>query len=88
MFCDVYVLRNEKNSRFYIGYSGDLETRLFQHNAGKVKATRYLRPMSTAYTEAFETSTEARKRERYLKSLKSHEAIEDLIDSELLRSNG
>ena len=84
----VYVLRNEKNGRFYIGYSGDLEARLRQHNSEKVKATRHLRPKSIAYTEAFETSTEARKRERYLKSLKSHEAIEDLIDSELLRSDG
>ena len=87
----VYVLRNEKNSRFYIGYSGDLEARLSQHNAGKVKATRYLRPMSIAYTEAFKTSTEARSRERYLKSLKSHKshkAVEDLINNELLSSDG
>ncbi len=76
----VYVLRSEKNGRFYIGYSGNLEVRLSQHNAGKVKATRYLRPMSVVYTETYETSTEARKRERYLKSLKSHEAIEDLIN--------
>ena len=37
--------------------------------------------MSIAYTEAYETSTEARKRERYLKSLKSHEAIQDLINT-------
>ena len=84
----VYVLRNEKNGRFYIGYSGDLEARLNLHNTGRVKATRYLRPMSIAYTEAYETSTEARKRERYLKSLKSHKAVEDLINNELLSSDG
>ena len=84
----VYVLRNEKNSRFYIGYSGDLEARLRQHNSGKVKTTRHLRPTSIAYTEAFETSTDARKRERYLKSLKSHKAIEDLINNKLLSSDG
>ena len=80
MTSSVYVLRSEKNGRFYIGFSGDLEARLVQHNSGKVKATRYVRPMSVVYTEGYQTSTEARKRERYLKSLKSHKAIEELMN--------
>lgn len=84
----VYVLRNERNSRFYIGYSGNIDARLSQHDAGKVKATRYLRPVSIAYTEAYETSTEARRREQYLKSFKSHKVIEDLINRKLLSSDG
>ena len=76
----VYVPRNEMYSRFYVGFSGDIEARLVQQNAGKVKATRCLKPMPIVYTEAYETSTEARKGERYLKYLKSHEAIEDLVN--------
>ena len=76
----VYVPLNEMNSRFYVGYSGDIEARLGRHNAGKVKATRCLKPMPIVYTEAYERSTEARKRERYLKYLKSHKAIEDLVN--------
>ena len=51
MYSD-YVLRSEKNGRFHIGYSGDIEVRFSRHNAGKVKATRYSRRVLFVYAEA------------------------------------
>ncbi len=76
----VYVLRSERNGRFYIGCPSDLETRLSTHNAGAVKATRYLRPWTVVYTEPCVDLTAARKREWQLKQLKSRIAIEALIE--------
>ena len=84
----VYVLESQKNGRYYIGYTGDIEARLAHHNGGKVKATRYLRPLKVLYTESFETGLEARRRERYLKSLKSTTAIQRLVDSGGISSVG
>ena len=75
----VYILESEKNGRYYIGFSRDIETRLLRHNQGKVKATKYIRPLRVVYTEGYESAAEARKRERYLKSLKSRTALQTLI---------
>ena len=49
------------------------------HNVGKVKATRYIRPLKVVYIEIYNTATEARKREYYIKRQKSRKFIEDLI---------
>ncbi len=51
------------------------------HNAGKVKATRYLGPLEVVYTEVYNTATEARKREYYIKRQKSRRFIEDLMNN-------
>ena len=77
----VYVLQSEKNGRYYIGYSSDIQTRLATHNAGSVKATRNLRPWKLMYTEQHPDATSARKREWALKKMKSRIAIERLISS-------
>ncbi len=40
----VYVLRSLKDSKFYIGYTKNLEKRLNEHNNGKVIATKFRYP--------------------------------------------
>ena len=77
----VYLLQSERNGRYYVGYCEDVERRLEQHNAGKVKATRHIRPWRVAYREEHSTGTEARQREYYLKSLKSRKVLEELINA-------
>ena len=77
----VYILHSGRNGRYYIGSSADIEVRLTAHNAGLVKATRYLRPWTVVYTETCPDKTIARKREWQLKRLKSRTAIEALIAS-------
>jgi len=75
----VYILQSLRNERYYIGHTLDLQRRLSDHNAGLVKATRYLRPWRIVYREQHETPTAARKREWYLKRLKSRKAVDELI---------
>jgi len=79
MPASVYILRSELNDRFYIGFALDAERRLLDHNAGRVKSTRHLRPWTKVYEEHFENATSARQREYQLKSMKSRKFIENLI---------
>ncbi len=77
--CWAYILRSEKNGRYYIGAAKDVEIRLAQHNSGKVKSTKHLRPWKVVYREGFSNFVEARQRETYLKSQKSRRVIEELL---------
>lgn len=67
----VYVLESERDSKFYIGQTNNLEERLAYHNRGMVTATRNRRPLKIVYREGFESRAEAMQREKYLKSLKN-----------------
>ena len=67
-FFYVYVLRSVTNGEFYTGYSNDLKRRIREHAEGKVPATARRRPLELIYYEACQTSTDATRREKYLKS--------------------
>ena len=75
----MYILRSLKDGSYYIGSTNDVEKRLKRHNSGGSKYTKSKRPFELVYKEAFKTLSEARKREYYLKSLKSRVVIEKLI---------
>ena len=64
----VYVLRSEKDSGFYIGYSTNLRARLKEHNTGGSFATANRRPWNLIYYEAYLNQADAIGREKYLKS--------------------
>jgi putative endonuclease len=64
----VYILRSEKDSKFYVGYTKDLKARIKLHNGGKVKSTRNRTPFKLIYYEACSNQKDALKREKYLKT--------------------
>ncbi|HMS31314.1 MAG TPA: GIY-YIG nuclease family protein [Candidatus Saccharibacteria bacterium] len=76
----VYILRLS-NSKHYIGRTNNIESRLIRHQTGQVRSTKAFRPVELIYQEVFESRSEGVKRELYLKSLKSHEAVEKIIHS-------
>ena len=76
----VYVLRSENSGRYYIGSTGNPESRLEQHNAGMTKSTKAFRPWSMIYQEAFELLPDARRRESQLKSWKNRAYLESQLD--------
>ncbi len=55
-------------NRFYVGISNDVNLRIKEHNAGKVKSTKAYQPWRIVYTETYESKQEARIREKYMKS--------------------
>ncbi len=64
----VYLLRSLKDSGWYIGMSNDLKRRFYEHNAGKGKSTRYRKPFTLLYYEAYLDKRDAAGREKFLKS--------------------
>jgi len=63
----VYILRSIPRGTLYVGTTRDVEKRLRQHNAGAGKSTAPYRPFELVHTEAYETLSDARKREWHLK---------------------
>lgn len=76
----MYILKSEKDNRYYIGSTDDLEKRLIRHNSGYSKYTKGKGSFKVAHREEFMSRSEAKKREYYIKSLKSRIAIEKLIN--------
>ncbi|MEK7637389.1 MAG: GIY-YIG nuclease family protein [Patescibacteria group bacterium] len=77
----VYFLESEKNGRYYIGTTGNVRKRLREHNTGKSFSTKPYRPWKLVRVERYPTLSEARKRERALKTKKSRKVIKLIIDS-------
>jgi putative endonuclease len=67
-FVYVYVLRSQRDGRFYVGFTADLRRRLAQHNAGQVTSTSARTPLELIYYEACRCQQDATRREKYLKS--------------------
>ncbi|MFN8154869.1 MAG: GIY-YIG nuclease family protein [Bacteroidia bacterium] len=64
----LYVLKSEKNGELYVGIAYDETNRLREHNAGKNRYTKGLRPWKIIHCENFPDWKSARVREKYLKS--------------------
>ncbi|MDP3778941.1 MAG: GIY-YIG nuclease family protein [bacterium] len=74
----LYILKSIGNARYYIGTTADTDTRLNQHNNGRVKSTKAYRPWVIAYTKIFSNKISARQTEIHLK--KNYQARKALFD--------
>lgn len=74
----IYILKSNKNGRYYIGYTKDIDERLRLHNLGKVASTKRYIPWVLFHKEGYNSSVEARRRELQLKSWKSRKSLERL----------
>ncbi len=79
----IYILECNDGT-LYIGFTNDLEKRLFAHNNSKYGAhyTKIRRPVVLKYSEDFKTESEARKREAELKTWSRKQKM-DLIHSSI-----
>lgn len=75
----VYVLKSERNHRFYIGCTSNLQRRIDEHNNGKVRSTKAFVPWTIIFIEKYTSKTEAFKREKQLKSYKGGKAFKELL---------
>ncbi|WP_421898305.1 GIY-YIG nuclease family protein [Marinoscillum sp.] len=67
-FFYTYVLYSLSDQKFYTGYTKDLKSRFDLHQSGKVKSTKYRRPLVLIYFEACLNQQDATHREKYLKT--------------------
>ena len=64
----IYILLSIKDKKFYIGFTSDLKNRLSEHARGKVRSTKYRRPLKLIHYEYFIDKADAKAREVFLKS--------------------
>jgi putative endonuclease len=76
----VYILQSQKDQRYYIGSTSDVQKRLEYHNSGRQRSTRYRTPFELVYKEEFPTKAEALKRDRQIKSYKGGNAFRRLLN--------
>lgn len=68
MFFYTYILQSLKDGDNYIGYTHDLRNRVEEHQKGRSFSTSFRRPFRLIYYEACLDETDAKQREKYLKS--------------------
>ena len=76
-----YALRNDQDGWLYIGMTSDLERRLWEHNKGYNRSTKYRVPLRLIYSERCASRSEARELEKYLKSGKGREFLRSQQES-------
>ena len=74
-----YILHSQKLSKYYVGYSDDVENRFRKHLTDHKGFTGKAKDWKIVYTEVFDTKEAAHKRELQIKGWKSKRMIETLI---------
>ena len=75
----VYILLNETEKRTYIGVTDDINKRLADHNAGRVKSSCPYRPYKVMHMESFGTLVEARQKEKFYKSTSGRRRLKEML---------
>src|SRR3990167_957049 len=68
MFFYIYVLESVKDGNRYIGYTADFKKRVKEHEDGKNFSTKFRVPFRLIYFEGCLDQSDAKRRERYLKT--------------------
>ena len=77
-----YILQSTIDSSFYIGYSQNPQERLLKHNSSNKGYTATRKPWVLVHIEQFSSKTQAIKREKELKRMKSKVYILKLIEED------
>jgi putative endonuclease len=82
----VYILLTS-NKQLYTGYSSDVRRRVEEHEQGKVASTRSRRPVRLLHYEGYTLESDARRRERFLKTTEGKRLLRQQI-RDLLQQHG
>ena len=77
----VYVLWSKRLKKRYVGSTGNLSRRLYEHNHGGNKFTRGGIPWILIYSEEYAGQSEARRREQFLKCGSGRKWLDQAVDT-------
>ena len=72
-----YILKSQKDGKYYYGSTGNMDKRLAEHNSGKVSATRNRIPLVLHYLEPYNERIIAIKRELFFKKRSGYKWLKD-----------
>ena len=82
----IYILQSQKNKELYIGYTADLKKRIKEHNQGLNFSTKRYMPWDIIYYEACLEESDAKRREKYLKTTQGWRLIRRRIKDYIYKS--
>ncbi len=71
----IYVLKSEKDKKFYVDCTSDIEKRFKMHNDGLVRSTKARRPFELVFQEGYNDKYIAFKKERFYKTAKGKKEL-------------
>ena len=83
----VYILESERNGRYYIGSTDNIDRRINEHNLGKVTSTRNMKPWVLKVFIECINLTEARVNEHRLKKYKRRDILEKVVKDKIFPWN-
>ncbi len=82
----IYCLESLKNKELYIGFTKDLRKRLLEHNQGLNFSTKRYLPWKVIYYEGCIEESDAKRREKYLKTTQSGRLLKRRMKDYLYKS--
>ncbi|MDO8621359.1 MAG: GIY-YIG nuclease family protein [Candidatus Levybacteria bacterium] len=79
----VYILKSQKDNKFYTGITNNIERRLYVHNRGSHSTSSTLKrgPFDLVHVETVNDRIEARRLEKYFKSGAGREIRDEIVNS-------
>ena len=74
----VYILKSLKTGEYYKGLAFDIDSRLRDHEAGRVQFTKNKLPLVLIHVEIADTLQEARRLEKFFKSGYGREIVKEI----------
>ena len=75
----VYIIKSQKNKRYYIGQTEDLKARVERHNKGRNRSTKPHIPWKLKWWKECETRSEPVILEKKLKGIKKRIGLEKFV---------
>ncbi|MDZ7798641.1 MAG: GIY-YIG nuclease family protein [Patescibacteria group bacterium] len=76
----VYILKSQKDFKYYIGVTNNFNKRFSEHNKGLSKSTKHRQPFILVRLEKYPNIESAYQRERFLKKKKSAKIIKKICN--------
>ncbi len=82
----IYCLQSVKKKQLYVGFTNDLRRRFKEHNQGLNFSTKRYLPWELIYYEACVEESDARRREKYLKTTQGGRLLKRRMKDYLYKS--
>jgi len=83
----VYIIYSEKNDKYYVGSTINIDNRLNEHNSGRNKSTRSGIPWEIKFYFRCGAVRTARQIEHKIKKKKSRKILEQIIKDQEIKMN-